>query len=416
MKMKWMRRLCEAGLWLAAGVAMWRYARDLRAVWRIALPLHDFGAYLAAAQRLVDGESIYAAPDFRYRYPPTLALLLAPLTLFPPLTAQRLWTLIDQGFLAAGVGLSLRLLPRRPSRVETALLLAIGFGFFPIYTQVKLGQLGNLLFLLTALTATAWQRGDRVRAGWPVALAGALKVYPLGFTLWFVRQGAWRTAIVVGVVCAAILILPELIFRGGWLEDYVRALPVMFSAGASPIKADNQSFFAFVARLDGSVGDSARWLSVDFAVATAFAFTALILTLACSPARTMRGDELAITLTATALPLAWANPVGWSHGYVVLLLAAPALVQRLAGRLRDARRPADFAAAAAALAAWVCLSQPYRLPRVLGHGEVETDPTAMLLRSTFLFGTIVLWIVLLREMRLGRREVRPLRESGGSRR
>jgi hypothetical protein len=186
----------------------------------------------------------------------------------------------------------------------------------------------------------------------------------------------------------------------------------MFSTGASPTKADNQSFFAFVARLDATVGASARWSSVGFVVAAAFAFTALILTLACSPARKMRGDEVAIAVVATALPLAWANPVGWSHNYVVLLLAAPALVQRLGDRLRDARRPADLAAAAAALAAWVCLSQPYRLPRILGHGENNTDPIAMLLRSTFLFGTIVLWIVLLREMRLGRREVRPLRDSG----
>ncbi len=330
-------------------------------------------------------------------------MLLAPLTLLPALTAQRLWTVLDQGFLAVGVWLSLRLLSRRPSRVETALLLAIGFGFYPIYTQVKLGQMGNILFLLVALMATAWHREARLWAGWPIALAAALKLYPLGFALWFVRQGAWRTAVVVVAVCAAILILPEVMFRGGWLEDYGRALPVMFSVGASPIKADNQSFFGFIARLDANVGTSARWLSAGFVVATAFACTALIVTLACSPAGTIPGDELAISLTATALPLAWANPVSWSHNYVVLLLAAPALVQRLVGRLRDTRRRGDVAAAVAALLAWGCLSQPYRLPRMLGHGAADTDSLAMLLRSTFLFGTIVLWVVLLREMRLSGR-------------
>jgi hypothetical protein len=289
------------------------------------VPSYDFSAYLAAAESAVDGESIYRGPTYRYRYPPTLALLLTPLTLLAPLTAQRVWTMIDQGFLAAALWLSLRLLPRRPTCTEIALLLAVTFGFFPLYTQVKLGQMGNVIFLLVALMATVWHGEARLRSGWPVALAGALKLYPVGFAFWFLRQGAWRTALLVGVGCAGILMLPEAIFRGGWLDDYVRSLPAMFSSGANPIKADNQSFFAFLARLDASAGASASWLSADFALASATALMALILTLAWSPTGAVRGDVLAIAITATALPLVWANPVSWSHNYVVLLLAAPTL-------------------------------------------------------------------------------------------
>jgi len=361
------------------------------------VPLYDFSVYLAAAQGAVDGSSMYRET---YRYPPTLALLLTPMTLLSPLVAQRIWTAVDQVFLAAALWLSVRLSPRRPSVNEIALLAALTFGFFPLYTQVKVGQMGNALFLLVALAATAWRRGFRERAGWAIALAGALKVYPLGFSFWFVRQRAWRAALVAGVGCAAILLVPELLLGGGWLEDYVRSLPEMFSSGASPIKADNQSLFAFVARLP--LGASLEWRSAGFAIATATAAGALALALAFSPTGAMSADELAISLVATAIPLAWANPVSWTHNYIVLLLAAPALVVRWSDRMRTAPTRGDLFACAMSAAAWVCLSQPYRLPRILGHGEASADPLAMLLRSTFLLGTIVVWIVLLREMRLGR--------------
>ncbi len=51
----WMPHVYEAVLWLAAGVAMWRYASDLLDVWRTRDLLYDFRAYLAAAQGVVDG-------------------------------------------------------------------------------------------------------------------------------------------------------------------------------------------------------------------------------------------------------------------------------------------------------------------------------------------------------------------------
>jgi hypothetical protein len=172
----------------------------------------------------------------------------------------------------------------------------------------------------------------------------------------------------------------------------------MFSSGASPIKADNQSFFAFLAR----AGASPLWLSASFAVAATGGCAALLLTLACSPVGAMRGDLIAVAVTATFLPLAWANPAGWTHNFVALLLAAPALVQRLAQRHGAAHRN-DVVATAGALIGWALMSQPYRLPRMLGHGESSMDPLAMLLRSTFLCGTIILWVVLLRELRMARR-------------
>lgn len=396
----WIWRLALGALWCAAAVALIQYATTLVEVLRTEIRLGDFRVYLEAAESAVAGETLYLRG---YRYPPPLALLLTPMTLLTPVTAQRLWTLIDQVFLAAGLWLSLRWLPRHLSRVEVAILIAITFGFFPLYTQLKLGQMGNIIFLLVAAMAAAWHGGARAWSGAPIALATALKLYPMGFVLWFLHQGAWRTVLVVVVVCTGILLLPDAILGGRWMEDYVRSLPEMFSTGASPIKADNQSFFAFITRWGSALGAATPWQSAGFVVAVTAALIALMLTLACIPRGAMSGDVTAIVVTATFLPLAWANPVSWTHNYVALLLAAPALVQRLAGRLRTFRHRNDMIAAAVALTAWLLMSQPYRLPRVLGYGESNTVPLAMLLRSTFLYGSIVVWGVMLRELRIAAR-------------
>lgn len=384
-------------LWLIAAAAAMQYLSLVGSVLLTDRALVDFRVYLEAAESAQAGESLYLRG---YRYPPTLALLLTPLTRLSPLTAQRVWTLLDQGLLVTALWLSWRCLPRSLAGLEIPLAVAATFAFFPLYPQLKLGQMGNSIFVLVAVMATAWHAGRPLRAGGAVAVAGLLKVYPIGLAAWLLRQGAGPAVVLIGLACAGLLWLPDAVFHGAWLSDYVRSLPQMFASGASPIKADNQSFFAFIAR----VGAAPEWQSMGFAFALLLAAGALMLTLAWSPTGRVRGDVTAISITAAFLPLAWANPASWAHNYVTLLLAVPALVQRLARRLATTRRRADVLAASAALTAWVLMSQPYRIPRLLGHGEAHTDPVAMLLRSTFLCGTIIMWMVMLREMRLARQD------------
>lgn len=53
---------------------------------------------------------------------------------------------------------------------------------------MKLGQMGNIIFLLVAVMAAAWHSGARLWSGAPIALAAALKLYPVGFVLWFLHR------------------------------------------------------------------------------------------------------------------------------------------------------------------------------------------------------------------------------------
>ena len=58
----------------------------------------DLTSYLLSAQALAHGASPYVlATPFPYLYPPTLALLLIPLALAPPVAAVVLWFALNAG-------------------------------------------------------------------------------------------------------------------------------------------------------------------------------------------------------------------------------------------------------------------------------------------------------------------------------
>jgi hypothetical protein len=141
-----------------------------------------------------------------------LALLLTPLTALTVPVAQRVWVLFDQGCILAGLWISVRLLPRPPSRTEKLALACLVLAFYPVHLELKDGQASALLFLLVALAALFWWRGWRQTAAWPIALAGSIKYYPLGFALWFLRQRAFATAALVGAGFAALVLLPDIVF------------------------------------------------------------------------------------------------------------------------------------------------------------------------------------------------------------
>jgi hypothetical protein len=135
-------------------------------------------------------------------------------------------------------------------------------------------------------------------------------------------------------------------------------------------------------------------------IAGCVAAATLWVALACTPREPRCGDVVAIAYTATAIPLAWGNPICWSHNYLVVLLAAGAVVQRFAKRATTGLSRGDRLALGAALFGWLLMSQPYRLARLLGYDVDSTDLIGMLLKSNMLYGVALFWGVLLRELRL----------------
>ena len=163
---------------------------------------YDFRAYHAAAVRVLEGRPLYdldykvAGPYGLFLYPPTFVPLILPFGLLATIPATWAWTV---AMLMCSVG-AVALMPVATRTQWTVVLLA-GLSW-PFVYNIKLGQVGPLLFLLFAI---GWRGLDRAL---PVGVAGgggaAIKLQPAVVLVWALPpdggprpssvQASWRAS------------------------------------------------------------------------------------------------------------------------------------------------------------------------------------------------------------------------------
>lgn len=184
-------------------------------------PLGDMDVYLAAAQRLRDGDPLYVAGDVAvnsFWYAPWYAVLWVPLTFLPREVVAVVWSAILLGASAA-VSASLWAMGRRGA----VLALLVG----PALFAVSAGGNVQALMLLALLQG--------VNRPWgPVAVAGAasLKFAPILLVVAYVARGEWRRALVT-VGLAAVLLVPAAAM--GITDVGVRSEAAPSLLGVSPV-------------------------------------------------------------------------------------------------------------------------------------------------------------------------------------
>jgi hypothetical protein len=194
----------------------------------------DFQAYYVAAANLLAGRSPYAPKMFTgpiaaqgavlYKYPPLLAQLLMPLTIFDMSTAAAVWLVAQASSLYLSVLLALRYAGRRVS-VEAALWAGVAVVYFmPAFQTVWMGNVSGPVALFVALMlqrqtfATVGASLATLTKGTAVMLVAPIIATPRRHLL-----GLFIGAL---IFAASIAISP-----GGWL-DYVRVLPNLLSGPA----------------------------------------------------------------------------------------------------------------------------------------------------------------------------------------
>jgi hypothetical protein len=189
------------------------------------LPLgYDSRAYWLAARHLVDGTSVFPAPNAtlgardEFHYLPIVALPFVATLPLPIGVFVWLWFAV-QVVLAIGLGIALiRPLPATARPWATA---AYAF-FLPTVLEVTLGNL-DLVSLVFALLAWHW-RTKATRAGFALAAAVGIKFMPTILLPFYVAAG--RGGIVLrAVVIGAIGLVATLPFVWQPTLDYVGLIP-----------------------------------------------------------------------------------------------------------------------------------------------------------------------------------------------
>jgi hypothetical protein len=202
----------------------------------------DTSNYVAAAERLVEGHSIYALepgdrpvpqdnqPEWSgpILSPPTVATTWAALTWLPaPIQFHLTWALGLAAATALGLYLVMRLGP-------AALLLSL----IALYPLGVVAWSGNLNAMLAPALAAVWLafRRDRTGAmngliGVLVGLAAALKLGPVILVWWLITQRRWwAVAATIGTISA----LVGATWLLGGTKAFTDYLQLLGSAGAAP--------------------------------------------------------------------------------------------------------------------------------------------------------------------------------------
>ncbi len=282
---------------------------------RAGSPTGQFGIdatdYLTAAERMAAGTSPYATEMLagpvdaqgtdRYRYPPTFAQLLVPLTGLDQGVALWLLLALQVVAVAAAVGLALRMSGLlRPEPVLWA--AAATLLFLPVFDSLWKGNVSGFLALLVVLAVTGGATG-----GAAVALATLLKIAPVTFVpAWFALDGRSRRGMLL--TAAAVVLVSAVLAPTAW-RDYLSVLPNLVAGGAD--QTTNVAPWSVVARSGAleAVGSVVRVLSLGAALVAVAASVIVI--------RRPGGLPAAATLATIAMLLLPAAL--WYHYLVVLL-------------------------------------------------------------------------------------------------
>ena len=272
---------------------------------------YDFLAYHNAASRLLAGQPPYdmsyviAGQFGLFFYPPTFLLLTIPFGLLPAAPATLLW--IEMLLVAFGVGVAVM-----PVAVRTRWLIVLLAGLsWPFLYDVKLGQVGTLLFLLFAV---GWRNLDRPAIlGLTGAIGAAIKIQPGLVLAWALLTRRWL-AVVAGAVVLVLLAVAATLLAGpqAW-ADFLTILARV----ADPITTPHNCTLGAVAYQLGVPRDVAamiQWAGSGLVV-LAVVFAAL---------RRSAAPSYLVVVVATQM----LSPILWDHYAMLLLLPVAWLVDR----------------------------------------------------------------------------------------
>jgi hypothetical protein len=266
------------------------------------------------------------SPD-RYTNPPFLLLLIAPLVPLGPTPAYVVFTAASAACLLLALALAVAIAPRGPA----ARWWAIGYILaWPVVLSLRLGQVDGLMTVAVALSGWALvrrPRGTAFLAGFPVGLAGGIKLLPLVLLPYFLVTRRWAALVWAVAGLLATVVVPALI-SGPWLLVSFATHIGYYGQKLSAI--DNVSLPGIIARLhyrpthiwemQELQADPLPWL---LAVA-ALGLAAALLGGALWAVRRLPPERAYLVLLATVLlaaPIAWDHYVAWLLPFLLVALA-----------------------------------------------------------------------------------------------
>ncbi len=303
----------------------------------------DFTVFLDAGERLVAGAPMYSesgvgggvvGPPFQGVFFAPLALLARVesrlarivwygMNLLALAAAIRAWT-AALGPLAAREIRWKRWRPE-PFRPVGLALLAV---LFPLQTNFEHQNMNVLLLALTGAAAWALARKHDGTAGLAIGVATALKAFPGLLLVYLMVRRRWRAGAAGAVTAGALTLLPALQYGVDGMASEIRDWLTISAGGGWPVRGNNQSLFAMLARAFGPEGTFAagHLLAADHPrihlvwMALGLGLVALTL-LATGPWRVRDERATPAGIVAMVTLAVLLSPIAWDHYWVLMFPA-----------------------------------------------------------------------------------------------
>lgn len=179
--------------------------------------IKDYELWHDTGRKILQGDQIYPKRNtkFPFMYPPTAALLLAPLSLLGKIGVVIVLVVVNAGAWIASILLSVRLATGEWRRqhlllyVVPSLIVAVY-----VWSNFHLGQPSVLLLALILGAFAALQEKWNVLAGALIALAAAIKAFPFVLIAYLLYRRSWTAAASLLVTLALLLLVLPTPFRG----------------------------------------------------------------------------------------------------------------------------------------------------------------------------------------------------------
>jgi hypothetical protein len=144
-------------------------------------------------------------------------LVVAPLSSLPPLEAKRCWLVLNLFLLWATAHLLHTMTALSPRRIALIVFLAV----VPLRTNFQYGQQHLLILFLLTLASWCYLNDRPLVSGSILAVASALKLYPVLFVFYFLRKRQWIALLGLAVTLLLLVILGIELFGFEALRVYV---------------------------------------------------------------------------------------------------------------------------------------------------------------------------------------------------
>jgi len=308
----------------------------------------DAEVWYDAGRRVLTGQTLAGLPH--YRYPPTFAVLIAPLTVLGFGPFFFLWYALNVGLFGAAVWLARGIAFPREKQVTARQmwLPALLVGAYAI-DNLFLGQTNILVMVLVYWAFLEDMKGREWVGGIPLGAAIAIKAFPAPLLAYFVFRLRWRFTAATVLGCAFfLLVLPGPVrgFGRNWEEvsDWGRRVVEPYLSrgeagdwGQHSLDFGNQSLPAVARRLLTSVDAqvaareappmyvnvaSLSERQVNLVVLALFAALGAAFVLACGLQRPRSQIELAVEYALATVMMLLVSALSWTYFFVMMMLPA----------------------------------------------------------------------------------------------